>query len=119
MKSFGSLLRQLRGSTPLTEMAARLGISKGYLANLEAGRKIPPEARARALLQQGFGLPAPAVTRLLLEVQLGDAGLHDPELRQLVIALIQQTLPASVQQELRQLYRRSASDSKPPPHPSR
>jgi transcriptional regulator with XRE-family HTH domain len=98
----------LRGLVPLSEMARLLGISKGHLANLEAGRKIPDEERARDLLRRGFHLPQREVTRLILEVQLRDYGLRDRVLRQLVIDLIQRRVPAPIRQELRWLYRNYA-----------
>jgi transcriptional regulator with XRE-family HTH domain len=109
MKSFGPLLRKLRGPVSQPEMARRLGISEGYLSKLETGRKVPAEARAHALLCLGFALPPKEATRLLLDVQLADHGLRDPELRQLVIDLIQKRMPSVVRRELRQLYRRYAS----------
>src|SRR3954447_24961652 len=74
MKSFGRLLRKLRGSTPLAALAQRTALDTGYLGSLEAGRRVADEFVARLILGQGFELEAEDVTRLILGVQLYDLG---------------------------------------------
>ena len=112
MKSFGPLMRRLRGPLGQSETARRIGLSKGYLANLEAGRKVPTEARARRMLERGFGLTGPALDRTIAELRLLDLGLADPELRALALDLIAGRVPADVLSHLRKLYRRySGRDS--------
>jgi transcriptional regulator with XRE-family HTH domain len=108
MKSFGRLLRKMRGSTPLRELAQRAGLSYSYLSNLEAGRKIASEERARQILRRGFDLEEPDTTRLILGVQLYDLGLRDNDFRQLVIDLIIDSVPTRVREQLRKLYHRYA-----------
>lgn len=114
MQSFGSLLRRLRGTLPLVAVARRIGISKGYLANLEAGRKVPTAARARRMLERGFGLTGPALARAIAEVELQDLGLADPELRALALDLILGAVPTTAESRLRRVYRSYARSTETP-----
>ena len=109
MKSFGRLLRNLRGSTPLQTIATRTTLETGYLVHLETGRLVPDSFLARHILSHGFGLPREDVTRLVLGIELYDLGLRDNEVRQLVIDLIRKAAPATVRDQLHQLYRGYAS----------
>ena len=109
MKSFGRLLRRLRGQTPLSTVAADASLDPGYLAQVEGGQINIDETRARHVLQRGFHLDVPDTERLVLGVQLYDLGLTDNELRQLVIGLICRELPPVARTELKQLYRRYTS----------
>lgn len=106
MKSFGRLLRRLRGRTPLPEVAQRMRLAAHELTEIEAGRVPVDRATARRLLRRGFALPRPDVERLILGVELYDLGLKNNEIRQLVIAVIRNELPDSLCQELQGLYRR-------------
>lgn len=106
MKSFGRLLRRLRGQTPLSALAELARLAPEELERIEAGRVPVEEALARRILKDGFALKKPDIDRLLLGIQLYDLGLKDNDIRQLVIAVIGKELPAALQEELRQLYRR-------------
>jgi|SRR6266511_2490630 len=107
MKSFGRLLKRLRGQTSLETMAERAGLEADYLAQVEAGQILVEEKLARQILRRGFDLHRPDADRLLLGIQLYDLGLKDNAIRQLVIAVIRKETPADIQDELRQLYERS------------
>jgi transcriptional regulator with XRE-family HTH domain len=50
-KRFAMRLKQLRDDAGLTqaELAAKIGVSRGYLARLEMGRHDPPLSRLQAL----------------------------------------------------------------------
>jgi transcriptional regulator with XRE-family HTH domain len=50
-KRFAMRLKQLRDDAGLTqaELAAKIGVSRAYLARLEMGRHDPPLSRLRAL----------------------------------------------------------------------
>lgn len=109
MKSFGRLLRRLRGQTPLTALAPLTRLAREELERIEAGRERVDEALARRLLKDGFALKKPDIDRLILGIQLYDLGLKDNEIRQLVIAVIGKELSEALQDELRQLCRRSQS----------
>jgi hypothetical protein len=106
LKSFGRLLRRLRGHTPLTTVAAQSQLDADYLAKVEAGEVPVDLPTARHILRSGLTLSRKDTNRLLLGLQLYDLGLKDNEIRQLVIAVIRKELPRSVQDEIRQLYRR-------------
>jgi hypothetical protein len=105
MKSFGRLLRRLRGTTPLATIAKRTTFDEGYLASLESGRRVADEFTARHVLARGFELDKSDVTRVILGVQLYDIGLRDPDFRQLVVDLVVKKTPAPVRDKLRRLYR--------------
>jgi transcriptional regulator with XRE-family HTH domain len=107
MKSFGRLLRRLRGKNPPAEMASRMGIAEHELAQIEAGELPVDRATARRLLRRGFVLPRPDIERLILGVELYDLGLKDNDIRQLVMAVIRKEAPAQVGKELKALYRRT------------
>jgi hypothetical protein len=107
LPSFGRLLRRLRGSTPLADLAARTGLPEAYLTNVEAGTTPVDEAMARSLLRTGFALPRQDIHRLILGLHLYDLGLKDNDLRQLVIAAIRQELPEPLQVALKELSRRA------------
>src|SRR4051794_15699920 len=72
--SFGRLLRKMRGSIPLDELAARTGFDGEYLKSLEAGRLPADEFIARHVLSRGFRLGRDDVDRLILGIQLYDLG---------------------------------------------
>ncbi len=110
MKSFGRLLKRLRGQTPLETIGERTGLDPEQLVAIEAGRVRVEEAQARQILKQGFALPRPDIDRLLLGIQLYDLGLKDNDMRQLVIAIIAKELSATHLDELRVFYRRAAGD---------
>jgi transcriptional regulator with XRE-family HTH domain len=109
MKSFGRLIRRLRGETPLLLVAQRLGLAPEYVAQVEAGQVLVDPETARRLLRQGFAVHRQDVGRLILGVQLYDLGLRDNEIRQLVIGVIRKEWPAPVREELKQLYRRATA----------
>jgi hypothetical protein len=106
MKSFGRLLRRLRGKTPLATIAHRCQLDLQYLENVEAGRVLLDETMARTILRDGFDLHRQDINRLVLGVQLYDLGLKDNDLRRLVIAWIRKELPPPVRDEVKQLSRR-------------
>jgi transcriptional regulator with XRE-family HTH domain len=108
--SFGSLLRELRGTIPLKELARRVGLSDTYLSNVEAGRRTLSEEKARSVLERGFGLAEDQSTRLILETKLLDYGIKG-EIRELVADLIQDTLPQGLRRELLKLYHNAAAKS--------
>jgi hypothetical protein len=105
MKSFGRLLRRLRGKTPLATIAQRSQLDAQFLENVEAGQVFLDETMAHTLLRHGFDLHPKDTNRLLLGVQLYDLGLKDNDIRQLVIALIRKELPPPVRDELKRLSR--------------
>src|SRR5438105_5388472 len=107
LKSFGRLLRRLRGRTPLTTVAQQAQLEWDDLVRIEAGQAAVDERMARHILQRGLRLRRKDINRLLLGLKLYDLGLRDNDIRQLVIAVIRKELPRSVQDELRQLYRRA------------
>jgi transcriptional regulator with XRE-family HTH domain len=107
MKSFGRLLRRLRGAIPLETVGERAGLAPEHLTQIEAGELPVEEASARHILRRGLDLPRSDVDRLLLGIQLYDLGLKDNEIRQLAIAVIRREVPAPIQEELKQLYRRA------------
>lgn len=104
MKSFGRLLRKLRGTTPLATLAAQTRFEEGYLAGLETGRQVADEFVARHILSRGFDLSKPEVTRVVLGIQLYDLGLRDNDFRQLTIDLILKAVPARTREAIRGLY---------------
>jgi hypothetical protein len=110
MKSFGRLLKRLRGTTSLEQLSERTGRTPEELTQIEAGQLAVDEREARQLLKQSFALPRTDVDRLLLGIQLYDLGLKDNELRQLVIALIRKELPTAIQDSLRELYRQANAE---------
>jgi hypothetical protein len=105
VKSFGRLLRTMRGVTPLVEIADLTRLDEPYLARLEGGRTFADEVMVRHILTKGFGLARAEVARLVLGLQLYDLGLRDPELRLLVIDLITKSAPVDVRKRLHALYR--------------
>ncbi len=105
MKSFGRLLRKLRGTTSLTLLAERTALDVTYLASVEAGRRVADEFVVRHILTKGFALDRSDTQRLILGIQLYDLGLRDNELRQLVVDLILKTTPGKTREQLRTLYR--------------
>lgn len=104
------LLRELRGTIPLKELARRVGLSDTYLSNVEAGRRTLSEEKARSVLERGFGLAEDQSTRLILEAKLLDYGIEG-EIRELVADLIQDTLPQRLRRELLKLYHNAAAKS--------
>ena len=100
MKSFGPLLRELRGTVPLREVGRRCGLSYSYLAKVEAGRKVLGAERARRVLRDGFGYPDAAAESALIQVGLRDLGLKDPALRRLVAGLVEGSLPDALSRSL-------------------
>jgi hypothetical protein len=109
LKSFGRLLRRLRGKTPLETIGQAAALDPVYLDHLERTQVLVDLTMARHILQRGLGLPRGDANRLILGLQLYDLGLKDNELRQLVIAAIRKELPISTRTELKQLYRRYAA----------
>jgi hypothetical protein len=108
MKSFGRLLRRMRGTTPLSTLATRTRFDEGYLASLEAGRRTADEFTVRHILSRGFELDNEDVSRLVLGIELYDLGLRDNDFRQLTIDLILKAVPARAREEIRRLYHRYA-----------
>jgi hypothetical protein len=106
MKSFGRLLKRLRGQTPLETIGDRAGLEADYLAQVEAGEVVVEEKQARQILRRGLALPRPDTDRLLLGIALYDLGLKDNAIRQLVIAVIRKEAPPEIQDELDQLSQR-------------
>jgi hypothetical protein len=109
MKSFGRLLRRLRGKTPLLTIARRSQLAADYLGNVEAGQVPIDETMARHILRHGFDLHRQDTNRLILGLKLYDLGLKENDLRQLVIGLIRKELPPAARTELKQWYRRYAA----------
>jgi hypothetical protein len=109
MKSFGRLLRRMRGTTPLETLATRTALDPAYLARLEAGRLAADEVLVRLILIRGFELDRSEADRVVLGIQLYDLGLRDNDLRQLTLDLILGTAPAGVRDEIRRLYRTYAA----------
>ena len=107
LKSFGRLLRRLRGKTALEMMAQHAELDPADLAQIEAGHRVVDQGVASRILQRGLGLPRKDAHRLILGLHLYDLGLKDNDLRQLVIALIRKELPPTTQDELRHVYRRT------------
>lgn len=105
MKSFGRLLRQMRGTTPLEEIARRTRRELLYLQDIEARRLIPDAKIANQILMRGFELDEADSRRAILGIQLYDLGLKDNDIRQLVIAVINGVVPEACAAELRRLYR--------------
>ena len=108
MKSFGRLLRKLRGTTSLATLAQRTALDESYLASVEAGRRVADEFVVRHILTKGFALDRGDTQRLVLGIQLYDLGLRDNDLRQLVVDLIMKTTPGKTREQLRAHYRRYA-----------
>jgi hypothetical protein len=106
MKSFGRLLRRLRGKTPLATIALRSQLDLQYLEAVEAGQVPPDEPMARTILRDGFALHRQDINRLVLGVQLYDLGLKDNNFRQLIIAWIRKELSPPIRDELKRLSRR-------------
>src|SRR4051794_19674563 len=106
MKSFGRLLRRLRGKTPLATIAQRCQLDLPDLEDVEAGRVLLDEMMTRTILRAGFDLHRQDINRLILGVQLYDLGLKDNDTRQLVIAWIRKELPPLVRDEVKTLPRR-------------
>jgi len=104
MKSFGRLLRLMRGTTPRAEIAARAQVDAAYLEALETGRVTADEQVAHHLLRHGFQLDPDEARRAVLGIQLFDLGLKDNELRQLVLDVILNTVPDAIRQQLHTLY---------------
>lgn len=108
MKSFGRLLRKMRGSTSLTEIADRTTLDESYLARVEGGRAVADEFVVRHILAKAFDLERRDITRVVLGIQLYDLGLRDSDLRQLTVDLITQDAPTKVRERAKQLYREYA-----------
>jgi hypothetical protein len=107
--SFGRVLRKMRGTTSLEELAARTGIEAPRLAYVESGRLTADEWLARLILRQGFELEKPDIDRLILGIELYDLGLRDNEVRQLLVDFISKTAPTHLGERLRELYRSYSS----------
>jgi hypothetical protein len=105
LKSFGKLLRRLRGITPVEQLAERIGVSAEFIVNVETAVTPIGESTARYFLKHGFGLDQNEVKRLILGIRLYDLGLRDNIVRQFVEDVILKTAPPDVQAELRRLYR--------------
>src|SRR5688572_22165982 len=110
MRSFGRLLRRLRGETSLSTVAERAHFDELYLAQVEEGEVAVDEATAGQILRESFDLNRSDTDRLILGIQLYDLGLRDNQLRQLVIDLIRKETPQPIRSELRQLYQRYAGE---------
>jgi len=110
LKSFGKLLKRLRGKHSLSQIAERSDLDADYLANVETGRPLIDVALARTILERGFELDPLDVTRLILGVQLYDLGLTDNDFRQLTIDLMLKLTPKEVRSEVRRLYRSYSSN---------
>lgn len=108
MKSFGRLLRQMRGTIPVARIAEQAGIDAGYLRSVENGQHVMPEILAYEILRQVFELTEREALRVLLGLQLYDLGLTDNELRQLVVDLVRKEVPKPIEEQLRKIYRRYA-----------
>jgi len=106
MKSFGRLLRQMRGTTPVEQIAQQARIDPGYLRSVESGYRVVDQIVAYELLRKVFELDDREARRTMLGIQLYDLGLRDGELRQLVIDLIRGETPRAIQEQLRKAYRR-------------
>lgn len=105
MRSFGRLLRKMRGVTPLSTIAKRTAVDEGYLLSVERGQIIADELLVRQILRQGFDLDKHDTTRVVLGIALYDLGLRDSDLRQLVIDLITRDTPAGVRERAKRLFR--------------
>lgn len=110
MKSFGRLVRTMRGQVPRAEIAERAGLEEAYLEDIESGRITPDERVASRLLRLGFALDTAETRRAILGIQLYDLGLKDNEIRQLVVDVMLGAAPEGVRQQLRRLYARYATD---------
>jgi transcriptional regulator with XRE-family HTH domain len=115
MKHFGSLMKRLRGRTSLRVIEQRTGLTHSYLSKIERGTRTPTEERAGQILGQGFGLGDQEIERALIEVNLEDHGLEEPELRHLVADLIQGNLPQPVLRRILLLYRSRSTGRKTQP----
>lgn len=105
MRSFGRLLRRMRGTIPLGKIAQRIRREPQFLENIESGRVVPDERVARAILTRGFDLDADESRRAILGIQLYDLGLKDNDIRQLVIAVIEGSVPETTRASLKRHYR--------------
>lgn len=110
MRSFGKLLRNLRGTHPLPTLAEASGVAAAFLAGVEAGEHVVDPETARRILARGLGLPPAEVERLLLGIQLYDLGLRDASLRKIVIAVIHKEAPPGARAAVIQAYRELFSD---------
>lgn len=119
MRSFGSLLKRLRGTMQAQALARRLGMPKSYIANIEAGRKTPSERQARRILEHGFGLTGDEADRCLLHVLLFDYGVRDEPVREVLIDLIERAKrdpdPGGELERLLELLTRSEPEASPAP----
>jgi len=104
MNSFGRLIRTMRGQVPRHEIAERIGVESAYLEAIETGKITPDEQVAKRILRRGFELDTAETQRAILGIQLYDLGLHDNDLRQLVVDVILNTQPEAIRQQLRVLY---------------
>jgi hypothetical protein len=105
LKSFGKLLRRMRGRKSLATIAAQAEISAELLQDVESGHRPVEEDLARHILQRGFDLNDGDTTRVLLGVTLYDLGFTDNEFRQLAIDLQIGQTPPEIRDEIRRLYR--------------
>lgn len=105
MRSFGRLLRRLRGTTSLEELARKTALEESYLAGVEAGKRVAEEVIVRHILRTGFALSVRDTTRLVLGIQLYELGLRDNEIRQLVVDLITREVTEAVRERVRLAYR--------------
>ncbi|MFN3650382.1 MAG: helix-turn-helix transcriptional regulator [Armatimonadota bacterium] len=124
MESFGILLKKLRGKMAASELAKRLHVPRSYIANLEAGRKVPTAKQARRILERGLGLNVTDAARCLMHVLLFDYGVRDEQVREGLLELIDQAKakkrPAGfLQGQLEEPARRLRHDKQPRPTESR
>lgn len=104
MKSFGKLLRKLRGQIPLEEIGRKAFIPLDYLRAIERGDEVADQKLAARILTDAFALSSVDTRRLLVGIELYDLGLRDPEIRQLVADVIARRTPPKVVEALRRLY---------------
>ena len=59
----GEYLREARGAVPLSTIAARCGLDKGYLSRVERGERDPKMCRL-GILAAGYGVPEATLMRI-------------------------------------------------------
>lgn len=111
--SFGKLIRRMRGKASLTTLAALTQLDASELEQVEAGAPVT-ELTGRIILKRGFKLNKADSDRLILGLKLYDAGLHDNDIRQLVIDWMSDTMPSRTRAALRRLYRSYAGAATTP-----